>query len=590
MTLKTLFAIPIVVILLVTLSLAGVIAAQGWSGLDRGKAAVEAVEGMRLLVSFQNKLFFERVMTNRALGQPFPLPEAPAQRLANARYETDQSITALIAHVPAQAWNDVKPARSPLYLTEVLFKLRTARAAADSLLAHAVSERTRPQINAVVPVMLSAVTALDLPLSQASDYVVAADPGLSGLLTMARIASVLLDSTSGIAAVLMPRYVKAEPLSPADEAEFLMLVGRSEHVTQLLGETVELAGPTDLMRSIIAALKQRSAGNVTLQLHELMDGPRGVADSNGMLPPQKLLTPWSEQASSLSVAIVEAATERVTAAQDERVRRLYGVIASLGAVMIATLASVALLRWRVIAPFAQLGVAITRIAAGDRRTPLVLKSGTREITEMVTAVETLRQAALVADAAATRQRMAALHRITTLRQALGIVQTVREPAEAMERGVARLSEGIDAAIALVTTATSAVPPTLDTAACAVRLGLAEMRGTAAELDATFDAAQTAQTDDHRPEAEIVAHILAIQTHIDRREAVVLAFIQPSLVALRDVRSHGAGASGPELRVLVSDQFLRIEATVATVSLMRAAVARAAAIVRDLPSDEASLAA
>ena len=37
MTLKTLFAIPIAIILLVTLLLAGVMAGQGWSGLVRGK-------------------------------------------------------------------------------------------------------------------------------------------------------------------------------------------------------------------------------------------------------------------------------------------------------------------------------------------------------------------------------------------------------------------------------------------------------------------------------------------------------------------------------------------------------------------------
>ena len=74
---------------------------------------------------------------------------------------------------------------------------------------------------------------------------------------------------------------------------------------------------------------------------------------------------------------------------------------------------------------------------------------------MVTAVETLRQAALVADATALRHRLAARQRLEMLREALGIARTVEEPARALERGVASLSDGMDATIALLATATTA---------------------------------------------------------------------------------------------------------------------------------------
>jgi hypothetical protein len=73
MNLRTLFAIPIAVIMVVTLSLAGMVAGQGWSGLARGKAAIEAVERMRLLLALQTDLRAERVITNFVLGQPYPL-------------------------------------------------------------------------------------------------------------------------------------------------------------------------------------------------------------------------------------------------------------------------------------------------------------------------------------------------------------------------------------------------------------------------------------------------------------------------------------------------------------------------------------
>ncbi len=188
-----------------------------------------------------------------------------------------------------------------------------------------------------------------------------------------------------------------------------------------------------------------------------------------------------------------------------------------------------------------------------------------------------------------RQRLAARQRLLMLRDALGIVQTVREPARVLEREGASLSAGIDATVALVASATNAAPPTLGAAAAAVRFGLAEMSGSKAVFDATFAAAQETATDD-QTEAECVAQILAMQAQIDKRDATVRAFIQPSLVALRDTRSAaGTGQTG-SLRDLVNDQFQRIEATVAILASMRDAVARATTILRDLPLEETKLAA
>ena len=67
MPLKTLFAIPIAVISLVTLLLAGTIAGHAWSGYQRGAVAIRAVERMRMLVLLQTDLWAERVATNAAL-------------------------------------------------------------------------------------------------------------------------------------------------------------------------------------------------------------------------------------------------------------------------------------------------------------------------------------------------------------------------------------------------------------------------------------------------------------------------------------------------------------------------------------------
>jgi methyl-accepting chemotaxis protein len=293
--------------------------------------------------------------------------------------------------------------------------------------------------------------------------------------------------------------------------------------------------------------------------------------------------------SALRDVMLDSMVERVSISRVVSERQFDFVLAGFGVVVVAILESVASLSQSVVNPLAQLGLAITRIAAGDRSVPLAMRSGTREINEMVTAVETLRQAALIADAAALRQRMVARQRLELLRQALGIARSVQEPARALERGVASLSEGIDATIALIHAEAAVTPATLEVAADAVRIGLAEMRESAAGLDATFAAASEDQTEE-RPVAEFVAHILAVQAEVDRREQAVRRFVQSSLVALRDAESTAGERSMPVLHDLVSDQFLRIEATVATVASMRDAMTRATAIVRELPLDDTPMAA
>src|SRR5580698_4868380 len=97
MNLRTLFAIPIAVVVIVTLSLAGMLAGQGWSGQERGRVAVEAVERMRLLLALEGDLRQERIVSNLALGKPYPLPDPLVQRLAGARRDTDQRIRAAVA-------------------------------------------------------------------------------------------------------------------------------------------------------------------------------------------------------------------------------------------------------------------------------------------------------------------------------------------------------------------------------------------------------------------------------------------------------------------------------------------------------------
>lgn len=580
MNLRTLFAIPIAVILIVTVLLAGTVASQGWAGLLRGKLAVEAVERMRLLLALQTELRAERVVTNFVVGKPSPLDDLARERLEAARRQTDQALRAVALEVLSEAESGANPAPRDPSLDRVGVNLAAARTMIDRLLARDLGARTVAELGAVMPRMLAVSHLIDAPLERANLAVTAADESLSGLLTETRLADSLRDQVGLTAAALLPRWDKSEQPTAAELDRVRILLARAAYLTQLLNDTVGISGATDRIRRSLVDLSTIDLAGILRRL-ETSEIPTQEADT-GTLLPQQLLVPWGRLIDQLRAALMDATVARVTASQTARERQFDLVLTAFGVVMVAVLESVVLLSQRVVGPLAQLGDAITRIAAGDRSMALTLHSGTREINEMVTAVETLREAALVADATALRHRLAARQRLEMLREALGIARTVEAPARALERGVASLSAGIDATIALITTPTSSPPPTLGIAAIAVRAGLAEMQNSAAELDATFAAAAT--TED-RPEAEFVAQILAVRGHVDRREAAVRGFVLPSLVALRDAAAAARVVSGPALSDLVSDQFARVEETVAMISAMLATITRASAIVRDLPLDD-----
>jgi methyl-accepting chemotaxis protein len=573
MTLRTLFAIPIAIILIVTVSLAGMVAGQGWSGLSRGRVAIEAVEHMRLLLALQTQLRAERVVTNIVLGKANGLPEPMRRRFDTARQETDAALQSAVTEVAGSAPQNQ-------FLGEVNLRLSEVRGMIDQLLARDLSGRTLAELADVMPGMLAVSQLIDGPLERAKLAVTAADESLSGLLTEDRLAESLRDQVGLIAAALLPRFNKAERPSAAELSQVHILLARAAYLTQLLNDTVEIAGATEDIRRSLADLRAIDIPRILGRLEA--GGTLQREDDTGALLPQQLLIPWGKRINQLRAALIDATVAHVTARQTSREREFKLVMAGFGVVVVAVLESVVLLSQFVVGPLAQLGLAITRIAAGDRSTPLTLQSSTREINDMAMAVETLREAASVADATALRHRLAARQRLEMLHEALGIVRTVEGPARALERGVASLSDGIDATIALITTPKTAPPPTLEVAADAVRASLAEIRSSAAELNATLAAAAEAED---RPEAECVAHILAVRAQVDRREAAVRRFVLPSLVALRDTAATAGETPGPALRNLVSDQFARIEETVAVISAMLATVTRASAIVRDLPLEE-----
>jgi hypothetical protein len=582
MTLRTLFAIPIIVILLVTLALAGMIVSREWTGHVAGRVAIAATERADVLNRLEGQLAKERVITWDAFEAEYPLSDAVVSRITGVRAETDRAIAALIADeriTAADGGSSPEPVRRQIEVS-----LAAARAQSDTLLNIDHSRRTYDAFRAAMPRLLGPAALVGPQLARAAADAIKAEPELAGIIAVARIGLELRGALGKIAAIMLPRLDAGERLTEADISEVRAALIAVDVTTKLLQVTFYLANPSDAMRALLTSAQEARAGIVQQQLDRMIEA--SARADRPLEWSSRPLEIWADRINALRAAIVQETVERTRVEQASRTERLDLALAAVGAVALMIGPALAMLQWRVVGPLAQLGFAITRIADGDRRTKLEIKSGTREIAAMVTAVETLRQAALVADATVMRQREIARRRQAVLREVLGILESVYEPSCSLERDIARLEAAIDATIALLD---DAPPATLDTAAASVRSGLCEMRDLAPGFDITIAAAHEAETD-VLPEAEIVARTAAMVTLVERRDALVRTFIKPCLLALRDASTLASDPAAGPLRDLIGEQFGLIEATVAKLAATGAAVARAATIVRELPPEVPPMAA
>lgn len=577
MILRTLFVLPAAAILLVTVTLAGTILGQGLWGHMRGEVAIGATERMRLLVLLAADLTAERMATNGALSQPEPHAPRVAWRLAAARTKTDARLMDLIALSQRLDRSSI-PDHVPPYLVEMTAKLGAGRAAVDLLLARNRGERTVSSLDAAMIQMASSGRTVEKSLLQASMDVVAADPAMSGMLIVARLADTLKDGLTQLARVLTPRFLKMEKLTEEDIRAADEHVARMAQIARDIEKVIEIAGPTDDIRRALAELRrfQDDVFGPALRDVILADTTEGP-DETGWLPPQRAMIPFFQRAETLRIAIVDAAMDHVTRGQRARRWRLTIAAAALAVVTAAIVAALMLLHRRVVRPLVHLAGTTCRIAAGEHDLILPVRSNIREVENMAAAVETLRRAALIADAAASRQREAARQRMAMLREALDTIDSMREPSRAMVAGVTRLAEGFDA----VRASSEATPPSLERAAEAVRAGLAALRAAVDEGCGV----RAAPGDGHETEAAAVTRIMGVLDEVNRRDAAVRGFVQPGLAALRD-----ASAAPGVPRELVARQFECIEETVAAMSAMRASAERAVSIVRTLTLDGTRLAA
>src|SRR5271165_6361015 len=230
MTLKALFAIPIVVILLVSLALAGMIVSREWSGHARGRTAIDATNRALILNRLEGQLAKERVVSWDSFEADYPLPEAMQRRMADARAETDRLLAALITNSANSATGQALATEPGLARIEV--SLAAARTGVDAILRVDHANRPYEAFIAVTPLMIGPARLLGPELAAAAAEVIKTAPELAGIIAVARIGLALRDTLGEIAATTLPRLDAGERLTEADIAKVRSFLIQIDAITK----------------------------------------------------------------------------------------------------------------------------------------------------------------------------------------------------------------------------------------------------------------------------------------------------------------------------------------------------------------------
>jgi hypothetical protein len=591
---RTLLIIPLAVILLVTGLLSSMLAGQAITGYRNGVTATQDVERLRLLLSAQVKLSIERIATNAALTVERPMPALFAAQLEQARAASSLVIDAAIAFARDNAVRGVARNKSVSEIEAIDTALRQARASADNLLALDRPARSYQAIRDATEAMIDIVPRFEAPVLEAVIDTTATDPELAGLLNVARLAINLREASGRIASLFIAHLVARVPFNDADVARVRTLQGVATELDRMIAEGLQIAGAGDHARSLAAQMHDAYHGQIVGLLDSLM-GDKGAGTSAAFLPADFTVQylHWSGSIVALWEGVLAEATFRVNEDQVARVQGLRWAVASIGAVFVAVVVTLLLLHHYVVVPVSRLGSSLLRIASGERTAELASMQGPREIKALADAVETLRRAALVADATESRDRLAAQQRASLLSQTLAIAQSVCDPAHLLTTIGERLVTHLSAAGLELADTDDGLSPTVENVAQIVRDSTAVMRDTTDLADLAMNALHEVRLDGHLGAAqEVAVRLSALQAVVDERDAAVRRFSRPVLAALNELADSNRG--DPDARhgadSLLMQPFQDVQDMVATIARMRDAMLRAHDALQKVATEETKAAA
>lgn len=472
MKLRSILAVPMAVIMLITVLLVAYLSAGSVRSWRDGQAALGRMEQVRQLLLLQEVLGLERGPANAALSSQSAVSPDLHAALVAGRVATDLCLRDLAA-LPGL------PARVGTILADLSVRLAAARASVDKAIQQPPEQRFAGANAAALAAMIAIPPLLFPANEQVLADISAANPDIAPLLAATHTASDLRLYAGSIISRFAAAMVEGRVVTQQGIGAIRIQQGQVIELHQLLLASISLANAGAATRDVVGAMEEHYFGAA----QRLIDGLIAGAIENGQfsMTPAQLVVEY-EPSLRVLVAVRDrlfVLTRRaVEADQAARLHRLEATAAAGSAVLLAVLAALLVLHRRIIPPLAELEATIIRLAQGDRSVRLTRRHGSQEIVEPASAIEVLRVATIEADAAAARRGVELQRWTAQLRQVLDTIDlmqartaTITDVLPALLEQLGLLGQHDDEAM-----------PGLTAAIGAAHAGIAVLRSSSGRLD------------------------------------------------------------------------------------------------------------
>jgi hypothetical protein len=533
--LRSMLAVPMAAIMLITVLLVTVLSAGSIRSWREGQDAIVRMEQLRQLLVLQEVLGLERGPTISALtSRSAVTPELGAAVAAN-RLASDRCLRDLAA-LPGLS------DRIGRILAELSAAVTASRATADTAIRQPPQQRSAGDIAAAVGKMAALPPLLFPAEDQTLAEISAADPAVAPLLTATRAASDLRLYAGSIISKFAGVTSKGGFITMPDISMIRIQQGQVIELHRLLLASISLANAGEPSRDVVEAMEQHYFGAAQRLIDWLVAG--AIDNGQFSMTPAALLAEYEP-----SLRVLVAVRDRlfvlthqaIVADQAARLDRLEATAAAGGAVLLAVLAALLMLHRWIILPLAELAAMIIRLAQGDRSVRLAARHGSREIAELASAIEVLRVATIEADAAAARRRVELQRWTAQLRQVLDTIDlmqaraaTITDVLPALLEQLAALGQDDDDAM-----------PALAAAVAAARAGIAVLRSSSGQLDAALQRMHSVGDGEDIRFEELVAAMDEVARVVTAIQEAVNDLPQITLSAICDLSARTNRFDRPE---------------------------------------------
>jgi len=248
--LRSMLAVPMVVIMLICVLLVAYLSTGSIRSWRQGQDALGRMEQLRQMLTLQETLGLEHGPTYSALTVRSAVPPRISAELAARREVNDRSLRALRA-LPGL------PDGVAAALATLSARLAAARAEVDTVLRQPPDERSDTSIDAAIERLTAPTPLLLFPaVEQTLADISAADPAVAALLTATRSAADLRLYAGMIGNMFAMAIASRQPFTPRDAGQIRMQQGRVMELHRLLLASIGVAHVGEQSHDVVDAMGQ----------------------------------------------------------------------------------------------------------------------------------------------------------------------------------------------------------------------------------------------------------------------------------------------------------------------------------------------